>query len=231
MKKFKIMITISLILFIITGYLYFITEKKTDLKTNIVIEESKEELENFEETIISDTETNSEKIEEKKENVSSPKTNVVEKKVDSKKSSSTKNNTKTATPKVIKDTKKDNNTTLESSNKTETSPKSEVKEENVKEEKKEEVQPKTKEETSKTIEIVIEEPKEADYKNDPEYIKMKKELFSSKDECLKKGIDLSFSDSENIASTMCISESYKGKEVGFRLYIRYKDGTYKEYKK
>ena len=231
MKKFKIMITISLILFIITGYLYFITEKKTDLKTNIVIEESKEELENFEETIISDTETNSEKIEENKENVSSPKTNVVEKKVDSKKSSSTKNNTKTATPKVIKDTKKDNNTTLESSNKTETSPKSEVKEEKAKEEKKEEVQPKTKEETSKTIEIVIEEPKEADYKNDPEYIKMKKELFSSKDECLKKGIDLSFSDSENIASTMCTSESYKGKEVGFRLYIRYKDGTYKEYKK
>jgi hypothetical protein len=226
MKKFKIMITISLILFIITGYLYSITEKKTDLKTNIVIEESKEELENFEETIISDTETNSEKIEENKENVSSQKTNVVEKKVDSKKSSSTKNNTKTATPKVIKDTKKDNNTTLESSNKTETSPKSEVKEE-----KKEEVQPKTKEETSKTIEIVIEEPKEADYKNDPEYIKMKKELFFSKDECLKKGIDLSFSDSENIASTMCTSESYKGKEVGFRLYIRYKDGTYKEYKK
>ena len=226
MKKFKIMITISLILFIITGYLYSITEKKTDLRTNIVIEESKEELENFKETIISDTETSSEKIEENKENVSSPKTNVVEKKVDSKKSSSTKNNTKTATPKVVKDTKKDNDTTLESSSKTETSPKSEVKEE-----KKEEVQPKTKEETSKTIEIVIEEPKEADYKNDPEYIKMKKELFSSKDECLKKGIDLSFSDSENIASTMCTSESYKGKEVGFRLYIRYKDGTYKEYKK
>lgn len=226
MKKFKIMITISLILFIITGYLYSITEKKTDLRTNIVIEESKEELEKFEETIISDTEASSEKMEEKKENVSIPKTNVVEKKVDSKKSSSTKNNTKTATPKVVKDTKKNNNTTLDSSNKTETSPKSEVKEE-----KKEEVQPKTKEETSKTIEIVIEEPKEADYKNDPEYIKMKKELFSSKDECLKKGIDLSFSDSENIASTMCTSESYKGKEVGFRLYIRYKDGTYKEYKK
>ena len=227
MKKFKIMVTISLILFIITGYLYFIMEKKTDLKTNIVIEESKEELEKFEETIISDIETNSEKIEEKKENLSSPKTNVVEKKVDSKKSSSTKNNnTKTATPKVVKDTKKDNNTTLESSNKTDTSPKSEVKEE-----KKEEVQSKTKEETSKTIEIVIEEPKESDYKNDPEYIKMKRELFSSKDECLKKGIDLSFSDSENIASTMCTSESYKGKEVGFRLYIRYKDGTYKEYKK
>ena len=226
MKKFKIMIAISLILFIITGYLYSITEKKTDLRTNIVIEESKKELEKFEETIISDTEASSEKMEEKKENVSSPKTNVVEKKVDSKKSSSTKNNTKTATPKVVKDTKKDNNTTLESSSKTETSPKSEVKEE-----KKEEVQPKTKEETSKTIEIVIEEPKEADYKNDPEYIKMKKELFSSKDECLKKGIDLSFSDSENIASTMCTSESYKGKEVGFKLYIRYKDGTYKEYKK
>ena len=226
MKKFKIMITISLILFSITGYLYSITEKKTDLRTNIVIEESKEELEKFEETIISDTEASSEKMEEKKENVSIPKTNVVEKKVDSKKSSSTKNNTKTATPKVVKDTKKDNNTTLESSNKTETSPKSEVKEE-----KKEEVQSKTKEETSKTIEIVIEEPKEADYKNDPEYIKMKRELFSSKDECLKKGIDLSFSDSENIASTMCTSESYKGKEVGFRLYIRYKDGTYKEYKK
>ena len=226
MKKFKIMITISLILFIITGYLYSITEKKNDLKTNIVIEEYKEELENFEETIISDIETNSEKKEENKENVSSLKTNVVEKKVDSKKSSSTKNNTKTATPKVVKDTKKDNNITSESSNKTETFPKSEVKEE-----KKEEVQPKTKEETSKTIEIVIEEPKEADYKNDPEYIKMKKELFSSKDECLKKGIDLNFSDSENIASTMCTSESYKGNEVGFRLYIRYKDGTYKEYKK
>ena len=88
-----------------------------------------------------------------------------------------------------------------------------------------------KEETSKTIEIVIEEPKKSDYENDPEYLKMKKELFPSNEECTSKGIELSFKDKTNIASTMCTSESYKGKEVGYRLFIRYKDGTYKEYKK
>ena len=60
---------------------------------------------------------------------------------------------------------------------------------------------------------------------------MKKELFSSSSECNNKGMEINLKDMENIASTMCSSESYKGVEVGFRLYIRYKDGTYKEYKK
>ena len=76
----------------------------------------------------------------------------------------------------------------------------------------------------------LSEEKENEENND-QIISKEEKIKVCKDECLKKGIDLSFSDSENIASTMCTSESYKGKEVGFRLYIRYKDGTYKEYKK
>ena len=87
------------------------------------------------------------------------------------------------------------------------------------------------EESTKTVEIIIEEPKKSDYENDPVYLQMKKELFSSNEECTSKGIEMSFKDKANIASTMCTSESYKGKEVGYRLFIRYKDGTYKEYKK
>ena len=85
--------------------------------------------------------------------------------------------------------------------------------------------------TSKSVEVVIETAEETNLEKDPTYIRMKKELFSSSSECNNKGMELNLKDMENIASTMCSSESYKGVEVGFRLYIRYKDGTYKEYKK
>ena len=86
-------------------------------------------------------------------------------------------------------------------------------------------------ETSKSVEVVIEIPDETSIENDPTYIRMKKELYSSISECNNKGMELNLKDMKNIASTMCSSESYKGVEVGFRLYIRYNDGTYKEYKK
>ena len=85
--------------------------------------------------------------------------------------------------------------------------------------------------TSKSVEVIIETPEETSIEKDPTYIRMKKELFSSSSECNNKGMEINLKDMENIASTMCSSESYKGVEVGFRLYIRYKDGTYKEYKK
>ena len=85
--------------------------------------------------------------------------------------------------------------------------------------------------TSKSVEVIIETPEETSIEKDPTYIRMKKELFSSSSECNNKGMEINLKEMENIASTMCSSESYKGVEVGFRLYIRYKDGTYKEYKK
>ncbi len=85
--------------------------------------------------------------------------------------------------------------------------------------------------TSKSVEVVIEIPDETSIENDPTYIRMKKELYSSISECNNKGMEINLKDMENIASTMCASESYKGVEIGFRLYIRYNDGTYKEYKK
>ena len=88
-----------------------------------------------------------------------------------------------------------------------------------------------KEQTSESGQIINEEPEDTSIENDPIYIRMKKELFSSITECNNKGMEVNLSDMENIASTMCSSESYKGVEVGFRLYIRYNDGTYKEYKK
>ena len=85
--------------------------------------------------------------------------------------------------------------------------------------------------TSKSVEVIIETPEETSIEKDPTYIRMKKELFSSSSECNNKGMEINLKEMENIASTMCSSESYKGVEVGFRLYIRYKNGTYKEYKK
>ena len=222
MKKFKVMIIISLVLFVVAGYLYFITDKKTDLKTNIVIEEAKKELSDTEQTFISDTETTSEKIEEKPKDMSSSKTNIVEKKVEDKKSASSKNNSKkTTTPKKEESTKKENSITSGSTSKSDTAPKSEVKEDTKEEKKK----------TSESVQVIKEEPKKTSIEEDPIYIRMKKELFSSISECNNKGMEVNLKDMDNIASTMCSSESYKGVEVGFRLYIRYNDGTYKEYKK
>lgn len=230
MKKkvlFTILLIIILLISVYIGYIMSkkISTKKVDKKFEIIIKESnKNEL----------TDEIIEKIEEKNvvlEQKSEEKTTEVIKanpevsnssasKSNSMKSSKNKQN-KSSTSKV-----KENIKTVQESKSEGT--KTENYSSNDEETKIEVNKPK---EDNKIIEIVVEEPKESDYKNDPEYIKMKKELFSSKNECLKKGIDLNFSDSENIASTMCTSESYKGNEVGFRLYIRYKDGTYKEYKK
>lgn len=221
MKKFKIMIIISLVLFIVTGYLYFISNKRTDLKTNIVIEESKENLPTFEENIVSDTETHIEKIEEKPKDIDNSKTNVMEKKTENKKSksASTKNNTtKTTAPKTVETNKKDNNTTSESSNKPEATPKIEVKEEH-KEEKKEET----------TKEVVVEVPDSNSYKNDPAFIKLQKELFRTFKECNDAGEREWRKDSDNVSNIYCEAEYYKGAEAGIRLYIVYNDKTWKKY--
>lgn len=221
MKKFKIKIIISLVLLIVAGYLYFITDKKADLKTNIVIEESKENLPTIEETSVSDTETHSEEIEEKSKDIDNSKTNVMEKKTENKKSksASTKNNTtKTTAPKTVETNKKDNNTTSESSNKPEATPKIEVKEEH-KEEKKEET----------TKEVVVEVPDSNSYKNDPAFIKLQKELFRTFKECNDAGEKEWRKDSDNVSNIYCEAEYYKGAEAGIRLYIVYNDKTWKKY--
>ena len=221
MKKFKIMITISLILFIITGYLYSITEKKTDLKTNIVIEESKENLPTIEETSVSDTEAHSEEIEEKPKDINNSKTNVMEKKTQNQKSKSTpsKNNTpKATTSKTVETNKTDSTTTSESSNKPEATPKIEVKEEH-KEEKKEET----------TKEVVVEVPDSNSYKDDPAFIKLQKELFRTFKECNDAGEKEWRKDSDNVSNIYCEAEYYKGAEAGIRLYIVYNDKTWKKY--
>lgn len=223
MKKFKIMIIISLVLFIVAGYLYFITDKKADLKTNIVIEESKENLPTIEETSVSDTETHSEEIEEKPKDIDNSKTNVMEKKTENKQSKSTpsKNNTpKATTSKTVETNKKDNNSTSESSNKPEATPKIEVKEEH-KEEKKEET----------TKEVVVEVPDSNSYKDDPAFIKLQKELFRTFKECNDAGEKEWRKDSDNVSNIYCEAEYYKGAEAGIRLYIVYNDKTWKKYSK
>lgn len=221
MKKFKIMTIISLILFIVAGYLYFITDKKADLKTNIVIEESKENLPTIEETSVSDTEAHSEEIEEKPKDIDNSKTNVMEKKTQNQKSKSTpsKNNTpKATTSKTVETNKTDSTTTSESSNKPEATPKIEVKEEH-KEEKKEET----------TKEVVVEVPDSNSYKNDPAFIKLQKELFRTFKECNDAGEKEWRKDSDNVSNIYCEAEYYKGAEAGIRLYIVYNDKTWKKY--
>ncbi len=221
MKKFKIMTIISLILFIVAGYLYFITDKKADLKTNIVIEESKENLPTIEETIVSNTEAHSEEIEKKPKDIDNSKTNVMEKKTENQKSKSTpsKNNTpKATTSKTGETNKTDNATTSESSNKPEATPKIEVKEEH-KEEKKEET----------TKEVVVEVPDSNSYKDDPAFIKLQKELFRTFKECNDAGEKEWRKDSDNVSNIYCEAEYYKGAEAGIRLYIVYNDKTWKKY--
>ena len=221
MKKFKIKIIISLVLFIVAGYLYFITDKKADLKTNIVIEESKENLPTIEETSVSDTEAHSEEIEEKPKDINNSKTNVMEKKTQNQKSKSTpsKNNTpKATTSKTVETNKTDSTTTSESSNKPEATPKIEVKEEH-KEEKKEET----------TKEVVVEVPDSNSYKDDPAFIKLQKELFRTFKECNDAGEKEWRKDSDNVSNIYCEAEYYKGAEAGIRLYIVYNDKTWKKY--
>ena len=87
------------------------------------------------------------------------------------------------------------------------------------------------EETNKSVVIEYNEPDESSFKNDPSYIKLKKELFSTMSECKKMGTELWKQDKDNIAHSYCQSEYYKGIEAGIRLYIVYNDGTMKEYKK
>ena len=176
--------------------------------------------------------------EEKKDDAVKTEEKVVEKKeTKTSASNSTSNNSvkKSENNPIVEEPKKDSKQEETKEIKEESiSEKSNNLEENIntKEEipdKKEEINNSNQEEI-KTIEIVVEDsPK--NYKNDPEYLKLKKELFSSNEECTSKGIEVNFQDTKNIAATMCNSVSYYGEEVGYRLFIRYQDGTYKEYKK
>ena len=215
MKK-KIIISLSIIILIsvfIMCYFMFFNKKDNEIKkveeSNTIIE-SVEVIEEMEE-IQNDIKT---EIVEDNENIidSSSNDNIV----------SNKNNKKSNTTSSSNVAVKNNNSKVKEEKKNEVT--SDVKEEVIPKEEKEE-------KTSELVNDVKEEPKETSIEDDPIYIRMKKELFSSISECNNKGMELNLQDMENIASTMCSSESYKGVEVGFRLYIRYNDGTYKEYKK
>ena len=164
-------------------------------------------------------------------NVSNTPKSIEEKKENHQNSQTTKSNTKNKT--TTNNSKKSNNTQTTNKHGNAIQVKETPEEKKVEETKEDEKKetPVVKQEEQKSVEITIETPEESSLEKDPTYIKMKKELFSSSSECNNRGMEINLKDMENIASTMCSSESYKGVEVGFRLYIRYKDGTYKEYKK
>lgn len=86
-------------------------------------------------------------------------------------------------------------------------------------------------EDSKSVEITIETPSKSSFENDSAYINLMKQIFSTFEECDNKGREVRLSDMVNISSSRCESVNYKGTEVGWRLKIRYADGTWKEYKK
>lgn len=234
MRK-KVLFTILLII-IIAGSVYVgnflekeISTKKVEKNNKIEIKtvqpvisdeivEKEDEKNVDEEQIIEEKVDNTEKEQKKSSNSSAGKSN-------SSKTSKSKNNesSKTIQNEESKNVQGTNDVIPKEDNNVLKSDETKTDDKKIQEEKTEE--------STKTVEIIIEKPKKSDYENDPVYLQMKKELFSSNEDCTSKGIELSFKDKANIASTMCTSESYKGKEVGYRLFIRYKDGTYKEYKK
>ena len=88
---------------------------------------------------------------------------------------------------------------------------------------------KKKDDTTKTKEVVVEIPDANTYKNDPAFIKLQKELFKTFKECNEVGENEWRRDSDNILSSYCEAEYYKGVEAGIRLYIIYNDKTRKKY--
>ena len=83
----------------------------------------------------------------------------------------------------------------------------------------------------KSIEIVIETPDEESFKNDSAYINLMKQIFSTFNECDKKGDEVRIGDMDNILSSSCEAVYYKGTEIGWKLKIKSVDGTFKYYKK
>ncbi len=213
MKKW-IIISLFVIFTISLNFMLYIRLSHKEIKKEImnseqfnettILEEQIDEMEENENETISNIVESSESVSN-----SSPNGNIV----------SNKNNKKNDNTRSTNTVKKNNSKVKE--NKTVATSQPEIKEE----------QKEEKEKTSESVQVVKEEPKETSIEEDPIYIRMKKELFSSISECNNKGMEVNLKDMDNIASTMCSSESYKGVEVGFRLYIRYNDGTYKEYKK
>ena len=209
----RIIISLFIVFIISLSFMFYIhfSKEKIEMETmdnkqeeQIILEEENNEMEEIKNETVSNIVESSESVSN-----SSPNGNIV----------SNKNNKKNDNTRSTNTVKKNNSKVKE--NKTVATSQPEIKEE----------QKEEKEKTSESVQVVKEEPKETSIEEDPIYIRMKKELFSSSSECNNKGMEINLKDMENIASTMCSSESYKGVEVGFRLYIRYKDGTYKEYKK
>ena len=213
MKKW-IIISLFVIFTISLNFMLYIQFSNKEIKEEIMNSEQ------FNETIILEEQTN-----EMEENKNETISNVVESSESVSNSSSNRNNVSNKNNKKNDNTRSSNTVKNDNSkvqeNKTVATSQPEIKEE----------QKEEKEKTSESVQVVKEEPKETSIEEDPIYIRMKKELFSSISECNNKGMEVNLKDMDNIASTMCSSESYKGVEVGFRLYIRYNDGTYKEYKK
>ena len=70
------------------------------------------------------------------------------------------------------------------------------------------------------------ENKESKQENevDDEYLRLMQRLFKTNSECLQKGIELGFEDLE-IINTYCQSYGYKGKIIGYELYLVYQNET------
>ncbi len=233
MKK-RILFTILLIIILLSSVFvgYFLSkristkkvENTLEIESNIInknyedelSEESKSKIE--ENNVVSEQKNEVNDIETIKEQ--SKPSNSSASKTATTKNSNTKKNESTNSKvvennKAIQESKKEE---ISSSSKTE-----EVKEEN---KKLNENTP-----TEKSIEIVYEVPDKSSLKNDPEYIRLMKNLFETFKECDAKGDEVRISDMDNILTSTCEAVYYKGAEIGWKLRIKYVDGTYKYYKK
>ena len=72
-------------------------------------------------------------------------------------------------------------------------------------------------------------PKEEEPQVDDEYNRLIAGTFPTNESCTAKGLEVALSDTVNISGSMCETVAYKGKIIGYKLYIRYSNGEYKHY--
>lgn len=233
------------ILFLSLILLLSITGCKNEKLKNNQITKSVEEVtivehENPDEELIIDSETENIVNNDVKSEKEEKESKVVEKTPEVKKQSgsSTKNN------KSVDNTKKGKNETVSVTKKEEKTIEAEN-EKNNEATKQESVSSNEKKDDSSSVnnsstekskseqsgEITFETPEVSSFENDSAYINLMKQIFATYEECDIKGREIRLSDMINISSTRCESVNYKGTEVGWRLKVRYTDGTWKEYKK
>ena len=73
------------------------------------------------------------------------------------------------------------------------------------------------------------DPKVNEPQDDDEYNRLIAGTFPTNESCTAKGLEVALSDTVNVAGSSCETVAYKGKIIGYKLYIRYSDGEYKYY--